>query len=95
MHQLASLGREAHNPREPHLVVNDSVALKHALQKGAGIGMATAYAMEGVPNMVRVLRDLDWPHLDTYLAYPEEMRSVARLQVFRDFLVMKARSWAY
>lgn len=95
MHQLASRGREATNPRDVHLVVNDSVALKHALETGAGVGMASAYAMEGVPDMVRVLRDLDWPHLGTFLAYPEEMRSVARLQVFRDFLMSKARSWAY
>ncbi|QRM32463.1 LysR family transcriptional regulator [Microvirga sp. VF16] len=95
MHQLISLGRDSNNPREPHLVVNDSMALKHALQTGAGVGMASAYAMQGAPGIVRILRDLDWPHLDTYLVYPEEMRSVARLQVFRDFLVMKARSWAY
>jgi DNA-binding transcriptional LysR family regulator len=95
MHHLASLGREPNDPREPHLVVNDSVALKHALNTGAGIGMAPAYAMEGMPDMVRVLRDLDAPHLETYLTYPEEMRSVARLQVFRDFLVVKARGWEH
>ncbi|WP_404295145.1 LysR family transcriptional regulator (plasmid) [Microvirga sp. RSM25] len=95
MHQLISLERDANNAREPHLVVNDSMALKNALQTGAGVGMASAYAMEGAPGIVRILRDLDWPYLDTYLVYPEEMRSVARLQVFRDFLVMKARSWAY
>jgi hypothetical protein len=33
--------------------------------------------------------------LDCYLVYPEEMRSVARLQVFRDFLVQKAQRWSF
>jgi hypothetical protein len=35
------------------------------------------------------------PALESYLVYPEEMRSVARLQVFRDFLASKAQRWAY
>jgi hypothetical protein len=27
------------------------------------------------------------------MVYPEELRSVARVQVFRDFLVAKAQRW--
>jgi hypothetical protein len=33
--------------------------------------------------------------LDSYLAYPEEMKTVARVQVFRDFLVSKAQRWTH
>jgi hypothetical protein len=43
----------------------------------------------------RVLRDVEMPSLDSYLVYPEEMRSVARVQVFRDFLVAKAQRWTF
>ncbi|ANY82348.1 hypothetical protein BB934_28975 (plasmid) [Microvirga ossetica] len=43
----------------------------------------------------RVLEEVDMPALDSYLVYPEEMRSVARVQVFRDFLVTKAQRWVY
>ena len=32
---------------------------------------------------------------DAYLVYPEEMKSVARIQVFRDFLVAKAQRWHF
>ena len=27
--------------------------------------------------------------------YPEELKSVARVQVFRDFLVSKAQRWSF
>jgi hypothetical protein len=42
-----------------------------------------------------VLRDFETPSLDCYLVYPEEMRSIARLQMFRDFLVQKAQRWNF
>ena len=35
------------------------------------------------------------PSLDAYFVYPEELRSLARLQVFRDFLISKAQRWNY
>jgi DNA-binding transcriptional LysR family regulator len=33
--------------------------------------------------------------LDAYFVYPEELKTVARVQVFRDFLVSKAQRWQY
>ena len=33
--------------------------------------------------------------LDAYFVYPEELKSVARVQVFRDFLVAKAQRWHF
>ena len=33
--------------------------------------------------------------LDAYFVYPEELKSVARVQVFRDFLVAKAQRWNF
>jgi hypothetical protein len=31
--------------------------------------------------------------LDTYFVYPEELKAVARVQAFRDFVVSKAQRW--
>jgi DNA-binding transcriptional LysR family regulator len=95
VHQLATLGRDPKDPRPRRLVVNDSLALRLALESGAGIGMAPAYAMEGNSQVTQVLRDIETPSLDSYMVYPEEMRSVARVQAFRDFLVSKAQRWAF
>ena len=32
---------------------------------------------------------------DAYFVYPEELKTVARVQVFRDFLVAKAQRWNF
>jgi DNA-binding transcriptional LysR family regulator len=37
----------------------------------------------------------DMPELDCYLVYPEELKAVARIQVFRDFLVASAQRWDF
>ena len=44
---------------------------------------------------MQILTDVEMPSLDSYLVYPEEMKAVARLQVFRDFLIGKAQRWTY
>jgi DNA-binding transcriptional LysR family regulator len=95
LHQLATLGRDPKSPRLSQLIVNDSTALRSAIVTGAGIGMAPDYAMCNNAQVIQVLRDVKMPTLDSYLAYPEEARSVARLQAFRDFLITKAQGWAY
>ena len=95
LHRLSSLGRSLKDPRPSRLVVNDSLALRQAIETGAGIGMAPDYAMSNNPRVKQVLRDVQMPTLDSYLVYPEEMRSVARVQVFRDFLVAKAQRWDF
>ena len=95
LHSLTHLGRDPKDPRASRLVVNDSLALRQAIEDGAGIGMAPDYAMSTNPRVKQVLRDVEMPSLDSYLVYPEEMRSVARVQVFRDFLVAKAQRWDF
>jgi DNA-binding transcriptional LysR family regulator len=95
MHNLANLARDGDTPHQNVFVVNDSFALRRAIESGAGIGMAPAYAEESYENFVRVLKDVELPSLDAYLVYAAEMRSVARLQVFRDFLVQKAQNWSF
>lgn len=95
LHRLTTLGRNPRDPRPSRLVVNDSLALRQAIENGAGIGMAPDYAMSTNPRVKQVLRDEEMPTLDSYLVYPEEMRSVARVQVFRDFLVSKAQRWDF
>lgn len=95
VHTLATLAGDASTPHSNLLVVNDSFALRRAIETGAGIGMAPDYAVEAYQGLVRVLRDVEMPSLDAYLVYATEMRSVAKLQVFRDFLVSKAQRWAH
>ena len=46
-------------------------------------------------DLVRILPEADMPELDCYLVYAEELKNVARVQVFRDFLVATAQRWDY
>jgi len=95
VHWLTTAGRGTREPRPCHLVVNNISALRFAVQTGAGIGVLPDYAVDGSSTLVQILRDTDMPSLDSYLVYAEEMRSVARVQAFRDFLVAKAQRWTY
>ncbi|MDB5512661.1 MAG: LysR family transcriptional regulator [Enterovirga sp.] len=95
MHWLATIGRDGKEPRPYHMIVNNIPALRSAVETSAGIAVLPDYAVDGNNHLTRVLRDVDMPALDTYLVYAEEMRNVARVQAFRDFLVAKAQRWNY
>lgn len=95
VHWLATIGREGRSPRDYHMVVNNIPALRSAVETGAGIGVLPDYAVDGNSKLVQILREVEMPALDTYLVYAEEMRNVARVQAFRDFLVAKAQRWSY
>jgi DNA-binding transcriptional LysR family regulator len=92
---LATIGRDGRQPRDYHMVVNNIPALRSAVETGAGIAVLPDYAVDGNGKLVQLLRDVEMPALDTYLVYAEEMRNVARVQAFRDFLVAKAQRWSY
>jgi DNA-binding transcriptional LysR family regulator len=95
VHWLGTAGRDPKDPRNVHLVVNNITALKAAAESGAGVAVLPDYLVEAGSPLTRVLRDSEMPSLDSYLVYPEEMKSVARVQAFRDFLIQKAQRWTY
>ncbi len=95
VHWLRTAGRELREPRPVQFIVNNIAALRTAVRTGAGIGVLPDYAVDGSSDLVQILRDTEMPSLDSYLVYAEEMRSVARVQAFRDFLVAKAQRWTY
>jgi DNA-binding transcriptional LysR family regulator len=95
IHWLSTAGRDGQEPRPNHFVVNNIMALQSAVRTGAGIAVLPDYTVDGASGLVQILREAEMPSLDTYLVYAEEMRSVARVQVFRDFLVAKAQRWTY
>ena len=95
MRSFLTLGRPADEPRMPILEINSIMSIKRAVQRGIGIAMLPDYAVEQDAGLVQLLTDVELPSFDTYFVYPEAMRSSAKLRVFRDFLISKARSWAF
>jgi DNA-binding transcriptional LysR family regulator len=95
LNSLLTLGREPRNPRVPHVAVNNLGAITRAVESGVGIAVLPDYCIQPNSGLVRLLPQADMPEMDCYLVYAEEMKNVARIQAFRDFLVSKAQRWRY
>jgi DNA-binding transcriptional LysR family regulator len=92
---LETIGRPDGDPRPVHFQINNLVSVKNAVQRGVGIGLLPDYLIEKESGLVQVLPEMEQPSFDTYFVYPEAMKSAAKLNVFRDFLFSKARSWSF
>jgi DNA-binding transcriptional LysR family regulator len=95
LNSLQGAGRELKTPRASALTVDNMVALLAAVQNGAGIGVLPDYFVEPDGGLVQLLEHAEMPELDCYFVYPEELKHVARVQVFRDFLVANAQRWRF
>jgi DNA-binding transcriptional LysR family regulator len=51
-----------------------------------GIGVLPDYITEDLPELVRVLPDVESAEVPVFLAYPEELRQSQRIAAFRDFV---------
>ena len=57
--------------------------------------MLPDYLVEENGTLVQLFGESDSIALDAYFVYPEELKSVARVQAFRDFLVSNAQRWSF
>ena len=92
---LVEVGRDGKGPRMPHLSINNVLGVLRACQRGLGIAMLPDYLVEENGGLVQLLGEADTLALDAYFVYPEELKAVARIQVFRDFLVANAQRWHF
>lgn len=92
---LEHAGREGGAPRVPAFEVNSVLGLRRAVDRGVGIGTLPDYLTDDATSLVQLFTDRETPKLEAYFTYAQEMRSVARIQVFRDFLISKAQRWNY
>lgn len=92
---LTTVGRPAAEPRRPFLRVNNVHGLKRAVVHGMGIAIIPDYLVEDATQIVRLMPDAELPAFNTYFVYPSELRDSARINVFRDFLLAKAREWSF
>ncbi|MGE0062283.1 MAG: LysR family transcriptional regulator [Xanthobacteraceae bacterium] len=92
---LTEIGREGKDPRVAALSVNNVLGLLRACQRGLGVAMLPDYLVEENGGLVQLFGEQDALAIDAYFVYPEELKSVARIQVFRDFLVANAQRWNF
>jgi DNA-binding transcriptional LysR family regulator len=92
---LTEVARDGKGPRMPHLVINNILGVLRACQRGLGIAMLPDYLVEENGGLVQLFSEADAIALDAYFVYPEELKTVARVQAFRDFLVANAQRWNF
>ena len=92
---LLEIGREGRGPRTPNLTVTNVLGVLRACQGGLGVAMLPDYLVEENGGLVQLFGEADTLAMDAYFVYPEELKSVARIQVFRDFLVANAQRWHF
>ena len=95
LNSLLTLGRDAKTPRVAHIEINNLGAIARAVEQGVGIAVLPDYCVTPNAGLVRLLPQAEVPEMDCFLVYAEEMKNVARVQAFRDFLVSKAQRWRY
>jgi DNA-binding transcriptional LysR family regulator len=92
---LIETARNGKGARTPHLTINNILGITRACQRGLGVAMLPDYIVEENGSLVQLFGEGDSIALDAYFVYPEELKTVARVQVFRDFLVGKAQRWNF
>jgi DNA-binding transcriptional LysR family regulator len=95
MNWLLHAGRPPNDPRRPHMTINNINGVKNAAEVGIGLAVLPDYLVDPKSGLDMLLASATMPAFDTYFVYPEEVKHLARIQVFRDFLVAKAQRWTF
>ena len=92
---MLTAGMPPGKTRAPVLKINSILAIKRAVQRGAGLALLPDYSVDPASGLIPVMTDTDVPSFDTYFAYSSELRNSARLGAFRDFLTDQAKNWRF
>jgi DNA-binding transcriptional LysR family regulator len=86
---LLEAGSAKGQRRRATLRVNSIYGILRAVEGGLGIGALPDYMQRESTRLVEVLPELKCPQIDAYFVYPEELRNMKRIAVFRDYLIMR------
>ena len=68
------------------LTVNNYFGVLQGVLHDLGLGILPDYVTQDVPDLVRVLPEIESAEVPVFLAYPEELRQSQRIAAFRDFV---------
>ena len=89
------LGVKDNKKRKPIMKVNSIYGLFLAVQSGVGLAALPDYITISVPNIVKVLPQIEGPKTEAYFVYPQSLKNVARVTAFRNFLYSKISKWEF
>ena len=89
------LGLKDNKKRKPVMKVNSVYGLLLAVQSGVGLAALPDYITVSVPNIVKVLPNIEGPKTEAYFVYPQSLKDTARIIAFRNFLYSKVSEWEF
>ncbi|MAJ23186.1 MAG: LysR family transcriptional regulator [Candidatus Pelagibacter sp. TMED64] len=89
------IGMKENKKRKPVMKVNSVYGLLLAVQSGVGLAALPDYITVNVPNIVKILPEVEGPKTQAHFVYPESLKNVARVQAFRKFLYSKVSEWKF
>ena len=89
------LGSKDNKKRKPVMKVNSVYGLLLAVQSGVGLAALPDYIAINVPNISKVLPDIEGPLTETHFVYPQSLRNVGKVKAFRNFLFSKVSEWKF
>ncbi len=89
------LGMKDNKKRKPVMKVNSIYGLLLAVQSGVGLAALPDYITVSVPNIVKVLPQIEGPKTEAYFVYPQSLKNMARVIAFRNFLYSKISKWEF
>ena len=87
------LGIKDNKKRKSIMKVNSVMGLLLAVESGVGLAARPDYLVFQSQNVIKVLPKLEGPITEAHFVYPQSLKNVARVQVFKNFLYSKIGDW--
>ncbi len=87
------LGINDNKKRKSIMKVNSVMGLLLAVESGVGLAALPDYLVFQSQNVIKVLPKFEGPITEAHFVYPQSLKNVARVQVFRNFLYSKIGDW--
>ena len=89
------LGSKDNKKRKPVMKVNSVYGLLLAVQSGVGLAALPDYITVNVPNITKVLPEVEGPLTEAHFVYPQSLKNVGKVKAFRNFLFSKINEWKF
>ena len=90
---VLKLGIKDNKKRKSIMKVNSVMGLLLAVESGVGLAALPDYLVFQSQNVIKVLPKLEGPITEAHFVYPQSLKNVARVQVFKNFLYSKIGDW--
>ena len=92
---VLKIGSKDGKKRRSLMKVNSVYGLLLAVQSGVGLAALPDYITVNVPNITKVLPEVEGPLTETHLVYPQSLKNVTKVKAFRNFLFSKVSEWKF